>query len=267
MPVDPDLPRKILVVHGVQTGTSEDQDQHLIVDEAIRDRLNGLPLDFETDIYRYEDLNDEAQRKFRDLVRLLVTAMGAKIPLAATDAAIDLIGDVVVNLADGSTAEAIRTGLETRILDLYEKGNPCYVLAHSLGSVYAFDVVNRLISTNGLFERDRRRTWPVQGLVTIGSPLGLSMFERHRVRKLGPGRKLLRWYNYWDRTDPIVSGSFYGRPQQGYRIVERFTNNGPDAGWLIQDRVVDIGRAWLMAHVGYWRHPALADDLITFISS
>ena len=27
MPVDPQKPRRILVVHGVQTGTNEDQDQ------------------------------------------------------------------------------------------------------------------------------------------------------------------------------------------------------------------------------------------------
>lgn len=267
MAVDPNLPRKILVVHGVQTGTGEDQDQHVIIRDMVEDRLGGLPLDFETELYTYENINDRAQRGFRDVVALLLTAMQARVALPVTDAAIDLIGDVVISLEDGSTAELIRAGLEELIRLIFDEGNPCYVLAHSLGSVYAFDVIKRLIADPALFVRDQRRTWPVQGLVTTGSPLGLSLFKRNRVRKLGPGRKLLRWYNYWDRTDPIVSGSFYGHPHQDYRIVERFADDHPNTGWIIQDRIVDIGRPWLLAHVGYWRHPALADDLITFISA
>ena len=39
------------------------------------------------------------------------------------------------------------------------------------------------------------------------------------------------------------------------------------SGWFIQDRVVDVGRAWLAAHVGYWRHPAIGDDLATLITT
>lgn len=78
--------------------------------------------------------------------------------------------------------------------------------------------------------------------------IGLSI-KRNRVRAFGAGRHFFRWINYWDRTDPIVSGSFYGKPQQGYDIVEKFAAGDADSGRFIQDRVADVGRAWLAAHV------------------
>jgi len=264
MPVDPQKPRRILVVHGVQTGTNEDQDQHKLIQGLVTDRLNGAPVDFESDIYRYEDLNDAATKKLSRVLKLFLDNIIAE---KTVDLAIDLIGDVLIALRKGSTAHRIRQGLIDRILSSYDEGNPLYVVAHSLGSIYAFDAVNELIARTDLFDRDSRKTWPVQALMTLGSPIGLPMFKRIRVPRFGPGRHFFRWINYWDRTDPIVSGSFYGKPQQGYDIVERFDTATDESGWFIQDRVVDVGRAWLAAHVGYWRHPAIGDDLATLITT
>ena len=267
MAIDPTLPRKILVIHGVQSSTNARQHQHKKIERLVNDRLNGLPLNFATEMYRYEDLNDAAQRRFRKLLDLVLLALKARDPLNLTDKVLDQVLDVVIALKNDSTAAEIRQGFRNKILEIYEHGNPCYVVAHSLGSVYALDVVNELIGEKDYFARDQRRTWPVQGLVTLGSPLGLSLFKRNKVKSLGAGRKFFRWFNYWDQTDPVVSGSFYGRPQQGYRIAERFPHDEADCGWFIQDRVVDIGKAWLFAHVGYWDHPAIGDDLVTLISS
>lgn len=249
MPVDPQKQRRILVVHGVQTGTNEDQDQHRLIKALVTDRLNGAPVNFDTDIYKYEDLNDAAKDRLSRVLKLFLDNILAE---KAVDLALDLVGDVLIALEDGSTARQIRRGLVDKILESYEQGFPLYVVAHSLGSIYAFDAVNELIARKELFDRDSRRTWPVQALVTMGSPIGLPMFKRNRIQPFGPGRHFFRWINYWDRTDPIVSGSFYGKPQQGYDIVERFNTEGAETGWFIQDRVVDVGRAWLQAHVGYW---------------
>ena len=66
--------------------------------------------------------------------------------------------------------------------------------------------------------------------------------------------------------DPVVSGSFYGSPQQGYRIAERFVTDAGTSGWDIQDRVVNTGKAWLMAHTAYWNYPPLGDDLASLMS-
>ncbi len=262
MAVDSTKPKRVLVVHGVEIGADEDQNQHKDIKDLILNRLNGAPLPFDTEMYRYENINDKAQKKLRTVLSLFARNM---IEQKAMDLAVDLIGDVVIAVADTSTAQIIRQGLVDRILEIYEEGNPLYLVAHSLGSVYAFDAVNHLIKSDEHFDRDNRKSWPVQGLVTMGSPLGLKMFKRNRVKSLGEGHKFFRWINYWDRTDPIVSGSFYGKPEVGYDIVERFATDDENCGWLIQDRVVDIGKAWLMAHVGYWHHPGLGDDLVSLL--
>ena len=268
MPVDPALPRKVLVVHGVQTGTDADLHQEQLVDVLIRNRLNGLPVEFSCELYSYENVNDAAQKKFRTLLKLFTTALaGQQLLSSVSDAAADLVGDVVIALDDGSTAAKIRAGLRERILETFEEGNPLYVVAHSLGTIYALDVVNGLMKEDGFFDRESRKTWPVQALITMGSPVGLSLFKRSKVTQLGAGRRFFRWANYWARTDPVVSGSFYGKPQQGYHIASRFITSSEESGWFIQDRVVDIGKVWLLAHSGYWDHAPIGDDLARLITS
>jgi hypothetical protein len=54
MSVDSSKPRKILCVHGVQTGRDADIDRHEVLRELINDRLNRRPLKFETEMYKYE---------------------------------------------------------------------------------------------------------------------------------------------------------------------------------------------------------------------
>jgi hypothetical protein len=275
MPVDPKKPREVLVVHGAQTGRDDELDQHLLVEKLIDHHLDGIPLEFTTSIYPYEGMNDAARTKLNRVFGMLGNALLNEIPLSklmldGLDTAIDLFEDVVAALEGGSTADQIRAGLREHILRSYRAGVPLYIVAHSLGSVYAFDVINELIRTKpeGVFDREQRKTWPVQGLITLGSPLGLEMFRRRRkLQSLGVGRKWFRWFNYFSRTDPIVSGSFYGEPVPGYRIAERYSRARRGLGWIVHDRVVDAGTAWLPAHTAYWDHAPLGDDLVTFITS
>jgi len=267
MPVDPAKPRKVLVVHGVELGTNADLDQDTLVNDLIKARLAGLPLQYEVDLYRYENINDTAQANFKVLVDLV-----AATPLNAilANTTIDMVGDVVIALEDGSTAAVIRDGLRQRIIDVFESEQPCYVVAHSLGSIYAFDVINALMETQGYFDRDSRKTWPVQGLVTLGSPIGLAMFKvgsRQRVAALGAGNKWFRWLNYWDRTDPVVSGEIFGTQLSGLRIAEKYVTDDPNQGWVIRDRPTDTGRVWLMAHVAYWHNPMVGDGLVDLITN
>ena len=111
MPVDPTLPRTVLVIHGVQLGVDEDQNQNEMIKKNIEGRLGGVPLQFETQMFQYEALNDQAQKKWKKLLILL-----APTPVGV---------------------------IAKKALDIYEAGNPCYLVAHSLGSIYAFDVVNQ----------------------------------------------------------------------------------------------------------------------------
>jgi hypothetical protein len=265
--VDPTQPRKILVVHGVQAGSNDGLDNDERVRELVQRRLGSTPIDFTVDLYRYENINDAAQNKWKRLIQLITSnPIGSKL----AQSALDLVGDVVINLADGATARQIRKGLRETLIETYENGNPCYVVAHSLGSIYAFDVINELMKDGDYFDRGSRKTWPVQGLVTIGSPIGLGMFRvagRRSVAMLGTGNKWFKWLNYWDRTDPVVSGKIFGTQLRGFEIAEKFTSSNTRQGWVIQDITIDTGKSWLLAHVAYWDSPAFGDGLFSVIAN
>jgi len=266
MPVNPRNPRKILVVHGVETGTDADQHQDQLIHDLVADRLGDLDISFAAELYRYENINDKALASYKLLIDLIVkTPVGA----ALANTAIDLVGDVVIALADTGPAHEIREGLRTRIETEFAAGNPLYLVAHSLGSIYAFDVVNQLMEQPSYFDRHDRTTWPVQGLMTLGSPIGLSMFRNPRpsVTVLGNIGNYFRWRNYWDRTDPVVSGSFYGKPLETYVRAESYISASTGRGWTIRDRSVDTGKQWLLAHTAYWTLPIVGDDLVDMISS
>ena len=266
MPVNPQKPRNILVVHGVQTGTDADLHQDQLIHDLVADRLADLDVAFTTDLYRYENINDQALAKYNLLIDLIVkTPVGA----ALAKAALDLVGDVVIALADTGPAHEIREGLRARIEAEYAAGNPLYVVAHSLGTIYAFDVVNQLIKQSDYFDRYDRTTWPVQSLMTLGSPIGLPMFRKPRpsVTQLGTAGNFFRWRNYWDRTDPVVSGSFYGKPLETYERAESYVSANDNRGWTIRDRIVDTGKQWLLAHTAYWTLPVIGDDLVDMIAS
>jgi hypothetical protein len=267
MPVNPTKSRTVLVVHGVQVASDKKLNQHKQIDELLRSRLGNTALDFKAELYRYENLNDATLKKFKTLIDLIAKTKVGKV-LAKT--ALDLVGDVVINLADGSTAAKIRAGLRERILETYDKGNPCYIVAHSLGSIYAFDVINELMKEDDFFLRDSRKTWPVQGLTTIGSPIGLGMFRsrgRRTIAQLGAGNKWFRWNNYWDRTDPVVSGNIFGKQLNGFDIAEKYRTDSPEQGWAIRDINVDTGKGWLLAHVAYWESPFVGDGLFSMVAN
>lgn len=266
MPVDPSLPRKVLVVHGVQTST-DNLNQDILVDELIKSRIGNIPLAYQCELYRYKNIAAAALKKYQTLLDLLVAN---PVGQAVGDAVLQLAGDVVISLENGSTADKIRKGLRKAILDIYAEGNPCYIVAHSLGSIYTFDVINSLIGDGGYFDRASRKTWPVQGLLTIGSPIGLDMFKksgRSMLKDFGAGDKWFRWLNMWDPNDPVVSGDIFGEHLTGYKIAEDFLSGNPDQGWVIRDIVTDTGKSWLMAHTAYWHSPVIGDKLVDMMTS
>jgi hypothetical protein len=266
MPVNPGKPRIILIVHGVQLGADKDQKQDQQIKELVQSRIGNLPLSYRARLYRYEDLNDKAIKPARDLMKLL-----GKTPVATTLAAgvMDIVMDVVISLAEGSTAAKIREGLRRQILDIHAAGHPCYIVAHSLGSIYTLDVINELMRQDDVFERNSRRTWPVQGLLTIGSPIGLHMFRksRNKLANLGHGNKIFRWLNYWDPTDPVVSGNIFGKKLTTLEIARSYMNGDPNQGWHIRDIPTDSGKRWLLAHTAYWEDAKVGDGLVDLVAN
>ena len=92
------------------------------------------------------------------------------------------------------TNEQIRANVLRRILEALPESGRLVIVAHSLGSVIAADLLRRL--PVGL---------QVTGLVTIGSPLASARFEVDKLRDAlkEPPTNLSWWVNFWNRHDPV----------------------------------------------------------------
>lgn len=277
MPVDFRKPAHVVVVHGVQVG----EDADIKSEQQIRSLINRslaeshIEKEFLSKGYLYEDINDEAQKFYKGIAKAI--ASGKPLVSKALEAVIDFAGDVVTAAKNTSTANLIRNGLRETILESYRSQNQVVVIAHSLGTIYALDVINELITRAHYFKGDDRNSWPVQGLVTIGSPLGLGLeiggvkiFEKRKINSIEEAEfNLLPWHNYYNRLDPIVSGSIFGAPVDidGAKgpVEARYGPTVLGASWLLQGHVVVSGAQWLFAHSSYWSNPAIGDNLVDML--
>jgi hypothetical protein len=271
MSVDLSLPKKVLVVHGVQTGIDADQSQNKIIDVTLSKYLDGV--DYSTDIFKYEDINDAAQLPYKRIVSAL---SGNPLTEMAATTAIDLAGDVLIALTKGSVYDEIIGKLRKKIMESFEKGEPLFLVAHSLGTIYAFDAVNQLMKENDCFLYNQKETWPIQGLITLGSPISLDLFGRDdkKMSSLIPdgetvddeNSQLFPWQNYWDPTDPVVSGSVAGLPWNEKSFEKRFNdNNTYPLGWDVMPRPVISGTAYVSAHSAYWEDEFVSGGIAQMI--
>ncbi|MEE1805556.1 MULTISPECIES: hypothetical protein [Streptomyces] len=128
-------------------------------------------------------------------VRLVVAMLGRLGPIARSGFAalsstgVFHLGQVAAYLDDESVREGAIESVLSRVT-----GDTKAVIAHSLGTVVAYEALHRL---------DR----PLPLLVTFGSPLGLRSVIRERLRPqpLRTPDQLKRWVNIADRDDYIVS--------------------------------------------------------------
>ncbi len=276
MPVDFTKPAHILAVHGVQAGTDADVEAEDSVRKMVTRALarSHIQRDFTVNGYLYEDINDESQR-FYQLIRTAIT-QGQPLAGQVLKRVIDVVGDVVTAARDTSTARRIRDGLVQKMLESWQGGHQLVVVAHSLGTVYTLDAVNELIDGAQFFVGDDRATWPVQGIITMGSPLGLeidvlgtTIFEKRPIRPIGANFEVLRWHNYFNRLDPVVNGSVFGSPVEircaNGPVEQRYGVDTDAAQWLLKGDVVTSGRQWLLAHTAYWKNPRIGDRLVELI--
>jgi hypothetical protein len=111
-----------------------------------------------------------------------------------------------------------------------------YVVAHSLGSVIAFDVLHAWEGGSA--------PGPVGVLCTLGSPLGKSVFAGRRGRPLTKPAVVEAWVNFYSSSDPIASS-----------LAAKYAN--------VLDREVGTSDLPLSAHTAYWTHQDVVADLTT----
>jgi hypothetical protein len=143
---------------------------------------------------------------------------------------------------------------------------------HSLGSVVAYDTLNRLLLEEAWHPGSEVRA-RTSALITFGSPLDKTAFVFRsqkpfaaEVREaLAAGlqpliadslyRGTLTWRNFWSRADWLSGSLAYYDP------------NPPVAAWQVQNVRDDYASIPLLAHVMYWRSPQLARALYDAVTA
>jgi pimeloyl-ACP methyl ester carboxylesterase len=129
--------------------------------------------------------------------------------------------DVENYFRDATTRDAVR-GLFRDVLANHDE--PTILVAHSLGSVIAYDTLREYPELD------------VSGLVTIGSPLSIDHFRRSLARtdekagNLPVPSMLAKWVNVYSELDPLALGSgiqryFKGGGPDGHGPVDREAEN------------------------------------------
>jgi len=163
------------------------------------------------------------------------------------------VGDYASDLKTYSSPtnrEKILDHIEAQIL---AAGRGRVLIAHSLGSVAAFDLCCAWLCA-GEFQKPREQ-WPCSSLVTLGSPLGLppapgpldEWLNRGEAAALMPCAfpAEFRWLNFADKDDVVVTGAKLGvvpnfEDIEGYKYI---------APGLSQRPSVDTGGRFT-SHVG-----------------
>lgn len=120
------------------------------------------------------------------------------LQLAAFDGAVGLAVELpkFAQAKSYLTQPRIRAQVLQRVLDQLPESGRVVIVAHSLGSVIAADLLRRL--PVGI---------EIVGLVTIGSPLANARFDVDVIRDSlkEPPANLGWWVNFWNALDPIVA--------------------------------------------------------------
>ncbi len=214
----------LLFLHGVGDGDPEDHWQETLQDSLVGLGYPGLD-DIEVIVPKYPialrhgddekyplpeitvkaPTGEESRENYRAFERrtaALEVLLGGHDPgghIAGTESVVDtaLNTPVVFRRARNYLRNRDIRGLVlTKILDKLPQSGRIVIVAHSLGSVIAADLIQRL--PVGL---------EIQGVVTIGSPLGNPNFNTGPLQDglRQPPTNLSWWVNFWNSFDPVTA--------------------------------------------------------------
>jgi len=199
---------------------------------------------------------------FSDVVAGALSAGGWTLDAAKRYLGVHHIADKVLEskLKDLSLYyenEQIREELRSRLksLLLNSAGNRIALIAHSMGSIIAYDVLRILGRDEPDFE--------LEHFITIGSPLGLPHVldriykENHLVRT---PTVVKRWSNFADRRDPVALdvhlSDDYETNDRGVKVVDDLVING----YVSPQNKPNYHKSY-----GYLRAPELSEVIRRFI--
>jgi pimeloyl-ACP methyl ester carboxylesterase len=235
--------KPVVVVHGVGTGSNRDRAKFsLALSELVDDPSNKvlrvgdfedvlqIPIDFVGIPWAealWESINDAVDVQTQIAIRSAYS--GPKVEWIA--AGVDMAVDVPLYL--GSHGITIRELVSQTI----RKHPNCVVVAHSLGSLIAFDVLREAQLL------DNFASLPVSGLVTLGTPLGY-LPKCHPFRP-GDAPFPFPWKNLWYPKDPVCMG------------IALDSSKFPG----VRDFPLDAAESRVFSHTTYWASNAVATSV------
>ncbi|KAF1685258.1 alpha/beta hydrolase [Pseudoxanthomonas broegbernensis] len=203
--------RAVIAEVGQQAGLSEAQ----IAQAAGAEVIDRGPLNWEW-----------LQAVLKAIDRHVPHGSGASIALATRDVYHYLKNDAIRHVIDTGVASAFDPGVET------------VVVAHSLGTVVAFNVLRHIGAAQG---------WKVPTLVTVGSPLAVTRIRDSLGKPIARPECVGRWINAMDERDvvalyPLTARHFPIHPQD-FRIenlthVRNKTSNRHGISGYLDDALV-----------------------------
>jgi len=243
--------RDIVFIHGIQIGDDEALGDYSKRVKTSLESRDNVAVNTARCISTYwasvaEEHTEKWEERAKSAVELFTGPLGV-LAGPAVKALIDLVGDVFIYRL-GTAATEIRKAVRDQ---LKEASNPI-VVAHSLGSVIAYDLLEEDINA-GKYSGPKDK-WPFRGMVTFGSPLNLSLFyEQRRKRFSKEFSDWFDWYNLSDKNDPVVTGNVFGIADSPM-LFERYENHATQLN--IRDRFANSG-FHVSAHTSYWQHPTV----------
>lgn len=151
-----------------------------------------------------------------------------RIPGLNSDFIDSFTRDVYVYLA----YPGVRRKIDQIVLNAFDQG-PCVVLAHSLGTVVAYNVLSQRLASPECVR-----------LITVGSPLGIRGIKRLLATPLRSPPCVKNWFNAYDIRDvvalhPLDAQNFDVTPPiENMKDVMNFTDNRHGIAGYLADPVV-----------------------------
>lgn len=124
--------------------------------------------------------------------------------------------------------------IHERILSCFEKGEQHIVVAHSLGTVIAYNVLHEL-----------SKDYPIERFITLASPLPFNVVQRHIVSPIQRPKALYGdWYNFYSRDDylttfPMTAPRFEISPKVKNHLITTFADKPHEIiGYLQHPNVI-----------------------------
>jgi hypothetical protein len=131
------------------------------------------------------------------------------------------------------TYPAVAKQIDVLVADAIPQDEPCVVVAHSLGTIVAY----RLLS-------DLAEKVNVRGLITVGSPLGLTSIRAHLTSPLAMPMGVKLWQNAFDKRDVVALRPLDGTTWnidpliENFGGVDNFTDNRHGISGYLDDPTV-----------------------------